>query len=118
MKLRFKLAGIDVQGVKIENVEVSTEYSLQEITGEYALVKQIIKELPEAMTDLKTAFVKFTEIDNEMEEARAMAREEEISSRCDLMERYKEKKEEAFQRVLREVREVAEENNIREESEV
>lgn len=117
MKLRFKLAGIDVQGIKIDNIEVSTEYSLQEITGEYALVKQIIKELPEVMTDLKTAFVKFTEIDNEMEEARAMAREEEISSRCDLMERHRKEKEErdtAFQRVLREVAE----NNLREESEV
>lgn len=92
MKLRFKLAGIEVAGVKIDNIEVATEYSLHEITGEYALVKQIIKELPEVMTDLKAGFVKFTEIDNEFKEAEnaerreyETKREEELSAKAKLI---------------------------------
>lgn len=67
MKTTFKLGSIEVQGVKINDIEVTQEYTAQEaINLTFAgksFVKSLIKDLPEMLEDLEVAFNKCNEID-------------------------------------------------------
>lgn len=67
MKTTFKLGSIEIQGVKINDIEVTQEYTAQEaINLTFAgksFVKSLIKDLPEMLEDLEVAFNKFNEID-------------------------------------------------------
>lgn len=78
MKTTFKLGSIEVQGVKINDIEVTQEYTAQEaINLTFAgksFVKSLIKDLPEMLEDLEVAFNKCNEID-ETVESRDMTKE-------------------------------------------
>lgn len=67
MKTTLKIGSIEIQGIKLNDLEVSQEYTTREaIDLAYNgknLVKNIIKELPEIFEDLEIAFNKFEEID-------------------------------------------------------
>ena len=67
MKTTFKLGSIEIQGVKINDIEVTQEYTTQEaINLTFAgksFVKSLIKDLPEMLEDLEVAFNKCNEID-------------------------------------------------------
>lgn len=67
MKTTFKLGSIEIQGVKINDIEVTQEYTAQEaINLTFAgksFVKSLIKDLPEMLEDLEVAFNKCNEID-------------------------------------------------------
>lgn len=67
MKTIFKLGSIEVQGVKINDIEVTQEYTAQEaidlVFAGKSFVKSLIKDLPEMLEDLEVAFNKFNEID-------------------------------------------------------
>ena len=60
MKTTFKLGSIEIQGVKINDIEVTQEYTAQEaINLTFAgksFVKSLIKDLPEMLEDLEVAF--------------------------------------------------------------
>lgn len=75
MKTTFKLGSIEVQGVKINDIEVTQEYTAQEaINLTFAgksFVKSLIKDLPEMLEDLEVAFNKC----NEMDESKDMTKE-------------------------------------------
>lgn len=78
MKTTFKLGSIEIQGVKINDIEVTQEYTAQEaINLTFAgksFVKSLIKDLPEMLEDLEVAFNKCNEID-ETVESRDMTKE-------------------------------------------
>lgn len=78
MKTTFKLGSIEIQGVKINDIEVTQEYTAQEaINLTFAgksFVKSLIKDLPEMLEDLEVAFNKFNEID-ETDESKDMTKE-------------------------------------------
>lgn len=78
MKTTFKLGSIEIQGVKINGIEVTQEYTAQEaINLTFAgksFVKSLIKDLPEMLEDLEVAFNKCNEID-ETVESRDMTKE-------------------------------------------
>lgn len=71
MKTTFKLGSIEIQGVRINDIEVTQEYTAQDaINLAFAgksFVKGLIKELPEILEDLEVAFNKFNEIDERVE---------------------------------------------------
>ena len=78
MKTTFKLGSIEIQGVKINDIEVTQEYTAQEaINLTFAgksFVKSLIKDLPEMLEDLEVAFNKCNEID-ETDESKDMTKE-------------------------------------------
>ena len=71
MKTIFKLGSIEVQGVKINDIEVTQEYTAKEaidlVFAGKSFVKSLIKDLPEMLEDLEVAFNKFNEIDERVE---------------------------------------------------
>lgn len=72
MKSTFKLGSIEIQGVKLNNIEFTQEYTAQDaINLTFAgksFVRGLIKELPEILEDLEVAFNKFNEIDKRVED--------------------------------------------------
>lgn len=78
MKTIFKLGSIEVQGVKINDIEVTQEYTAKEaidlVFAGKSFVKSLIKDLPEMLEDLEVAFNKCNEID-ETVESRDMTKE-------------------------------------------
>lgn len=72
MKTTFKLGSIEVKGVKLNDIEVTQEYTAQDaINLAFAgksFVKGLIKELPEMFEDLEVAFNKFNEVNERVEE--------------------------------------------------
>lgn len=78
MKTTFKLGSIEIQGVKINDIEVTQEYTAKEaidltFAGK-SFVKSLIKDLPEMLEDLEVAFNKCNEID-EIVEPKDMTKE-------------------------------------------
>lgn len=75
MKTTLKLGSIEIQGVKINDIEVTQEYTAQEaINLTFAgksFVKSLIKDLPEMLEDLEVAFNKC----NETDESKDMTKE-------------------------------------------
>lgn len=71
MKTTFKLGSIEIQGVKINDIEVTQEYTAKEaidlVFAGKSFVKSLIKDLPEMLEDLEVAFNKFNEIDERVE---------------------------------------------------
>lgn len=71
MKSTFKIGNIEVQGVKLENVEFTQEYTASEamelMNFGKRFVRNILRELPEIMEDLETAFNKVVEIEDRQE---------------------------------------------------
>ena len=81
MKTIFKLGSIEVQGVKINDIEVTQEYTAKEaidlVFAGKAFVKSLIKDLPEMLEDLEVVSNKFNGIDeiDERVESRDMTKE-------------------------------------------
>ena len=81
MKTIFKLGSIEVQGVKINDIEVTQEYTAKEsIDLEFAgksFVKSLIKDLPEMLEDLEVVSNKLNGIDeiDERVESRDMTKD-------------------------------------------
>ena len=71
MKTIFKLGSIEVQGVKINDIEVTQEYTAKEaidlVFAGKSFVKSLIKDLPEMLEDLEVVSNKFNEIDERIE---------------------------------------------------
>lgn len=67
MKFGIKLSEINIEGkAVIGNVEVNVQYDAKELVEEYGLVKKIIKELPELVSDLGNGAIAFDEVDEAM----------------------------------------------------
>lgn len=66
MKSTIKLGSLEFNGVKLNNVEFTQEYSANEAVKMAGLFSNIIKKLPETLEDLKVAFDKFNEIDKQV----------------------------------------------------
>lgn len=81
MKTIFKLGSIEVQGVKINDIEVTQEYTAKEaidlVFAGKAFVKSLIKDLPEMLEDLEVVSNKFNGIDerDERVESKDMTKE-------------------------------------------
>lgn len=71
MKTIFKLGSIEVQGVKINDIEVTQEYTAKEaidlVFAGKSFVKSLIKDLPEMLEDLEVVSNKFNGIDERIE---------------------------------------------------
>ena len=71
MKTIFKLESIEVQGVKINDIEVTQEYTAKEaidlVFAGKSFVKSLIKDLPEMLEDLEVVSNKFNGIDERVE---------------------------------------------------
>lgn len=71
MKTIFKLGSIEVQGVKINDIEVTQEYTAKEaidlVFAGKSFVKSLIKDLPEMLEDLEVVSNKFNGIDERVE---------------------------------------------------
>ena len=56
MKSTFKIGNIDIQGVKLEDIEFTQEYTISEAMSlmDYGkkFVKELLKELPEMIEDI------------------------------------------------------------------
>lgn len=78
MKTIFKLGSIEVQGVKINDIEVTQEYTAKEaidlVFAGKSFVKSLIKDLPEMLEDLEVVSNKFNGIDERVE-SRDMTKE-------------------------------------------
>lgn len=81
MKTIFKLGSIEVQGVKINDIEVTQEYTAKEaidlVFAGKSFVKSLIKDLPEVLEDLEVVSNKFNGIDeiDERVESKDMTKE-------------------------------------------
>ena len=53
MKYNVKLSNVEFGGIKIGGLEVQTEVSVGELFGMKNLAKEVIKELPEVIQDVK-----------------------------------------------------------------
>lgn len=75
MKTTFKLGSLEVQGVKLNDIEVTQEYTaleaVQLVNAGKKFVQDLIKELPEMLEGLEVAFNKFNEIDERVEREEA-----------------------------------------------
>ena len=55
MKMSFKLNNINIENVSLGDINVFVEYTPKEVAEEWSTLKQIIKESPDVINDLKTA---------------------------------------------------------------
>ena len=57
MKMSFKLNNINIENVSLGDINVFVEYTPKEVAEEWSTLKQIIKESPDVINDLKTALI-------------------------------------------------------------
>ena len=55
MKMSFKLNNVNIENVYLGDINVFDEYTPKEVAEEWSTLKQIIKESPDVINDLKTA---------------------------------------------------------------
>ena len=55
MKMSFKLNNVNIENVSLGDINVFVEYTPKEVAEEWSTLKQIIKESPDVINDLKTA---------------------------------------------------------------
>lgn len=67
MKLAFNIGNVKSQEVSLENISVEVAFNSQELSDNYNTVRQMIKEIPSIMTDLKGAMTSVNSLCNEME---------------------------------------------------
>ena len=65
MKFGIKLGNIEIAGAKLENIELTAEYSMKETIEAYGLLKQILAEGPMLADMIKTIVDKVDSIDEE-----------------------------------------------------
>ena len=57
MKMSFKLNNVNIENVSLGDINVFVEYTPKEVAEEWSTLKQIIKESPDVINDLKTALI-------------------------------------------------------------
>lgn len=62
MKSKFELGSINVQGVKIENIKVDLDYSIEEMFKIVDLIKYATESIPEILNNLGNSYIAFQEI--------------------------------------------------------
>ena len=55
MKMSFKLNNVNIENISLGDINVFVEYTPKEVAEEWSTLKQIIKESPDVINDLKTA---------------------------------------------------------------
>lgn len=65
MKFGIKLGNIEIAGAKLENIELTAEYSMKETIEAYGLLKQILAEGPMLVDMINTIVDKVDSIDKE-----------------------------------------------------
>ena len=55
MKMNLKLNNVNIENVSLGDINVFVEYTPKEVAEEWSTLKQIIKESPDVINDLKTA---------------------------------------------------------------
>ena len=55
MKMSLKLNNVNIENVSLGDINVFVEYTPKEVAEEWSTLKQIIKESPDVINDLKTA---------------------------------------------------------------
>ena len=55
MKMSFKLNNVNIENVSLGDINVFVEYTPKEVAEEWSTLKQIIKESPNVINDLKSA---------------------------------------------------------------
>ena len=68
MKFNFKISNIEVADVKVGDVEVSTEFSINEMIAMRKEAEIFIEKMPRYLQQLATGYKTFVELDNEIEE--------------------------------------------------
>ena len=68
MKFDFKLSNIEVNDIKIGEVEVKTEFSINEMIAMRKETEIVLEKMPRYLQQLATAYKAFVELDNEIDE--------------------------------------------------
>ena len=68
MKFNFKLSNIEVNDIKIGEVEVKTEFSINEMIAIRKETEIVLEKMPRYLQQLATAYKTFVELDNEIDE--------------------------------------------------
>lgn len=70
MKHTFKLGAVTIEelGLKVEGIEITTEYSIVEAKGAYDIARKAINELPLIIEDLGDCYKTVTRIEEEIQE--------------------------------------------------
>lgn len=92
MRFELKLGKIKIEeiGTELENIEVKVEYNLREAEGMYSLYRTAIKELPEILEDIKVGFLKYSEIDSEINSGASSDLSRDIKAQIELLKKIKE----------------------------
>ena len=57
MKMNLKLNNVNIENVSLGDINVFVEYTPKEVAEEWSTLKQIIKESPNVINDLKSALI-------------------------------------------------------------
>ena len=68
MKFNFKLTNIEVAEIKIGNVEVGTEFSINEMVAVRKETEVVLAKMPQYLEQLANGYKKFLELDSEIED--------------------------------------------------
>ena len=82
MKTTFKIGQIELGEVKVGGIEVSTDYSLNEVRGVYSLVREVLADLPEIIGSLEKGAVAYEEADERMDRLHEARRQREQKMGC------------------------------------
>lgn len=68
MKFNFKLTNIEVAEIKIGNIEVGTELSINEMVAMRKETEVVLAKMPQYLEQLANGYKKFLELDSEIED--------------------------------------------------
>lgn len=64
MKIGIKLGNIKVNEMQLENIELNLQYTAEELRTEYALVKEILADMPKIASSVANGYLAFEELDS------------------------------------------------------
>lgn len=67
MKTSFKLGAVTIAGVKLENIEVTTEFNIGEARAMVSIAKEVYEYLPEAVTVAQETMFAITDAETNVE---------------------------------------------------
>ena len=82
MKTTFRIGQIEMGEVKVGGIEVSADYSLNEVRGVYSLVKEVLADLPEIIDSVEKGAVAFGKADARMKKFNEVRRQHEQKMGC------------------------------------
>jgi hypothetical protein len=68
MKFNFKLSNIEVNDIKIGEVAIETEFSINEMVAIRKESEIVLEKMPRYLQQLATTYKTFVELDNEIDE--------------------------------------------------